>query len=256
MRSTILPLLVAAAIFLASCSSYYFASPQPVDRPDLRSIPRVLRGAWWSMEDSETPPDYSTPANYTVERKRIRIIETDSVTYIDRILTLEEASDTSRQRANDMSYAGLQRLDTTTGKVDTAINLIIRDGLAYAVDEKGIGRGYPFTRAGDTIRYVRNDTVVHELGHYLRVRKVEKSRWALNFLDGDQRDARGWWTVLIAEHRGDTVYLHSALEKMQHHPSLIGKKDDKYHFTLDMRAADIGTMLRDSLFGPAILLVR
>ncbi|NDC78502.1 MAG: hypothetical protein EBZ67_11610 [Chitinophagia bacterium] len=256
MRPTVLPTLVLAALSMASCSSYYFAAPQPTDRRDLRTMPRQLRGAWWSMEDEETPPDYSAPANYTVERKRIRVIETDSAVFIDRVLTLEEAADTTRERLYDMSYSGIQRLDTVNGTLDTAINLILKGGLAYPVDDKGIGRGYSYSKSRDTIRFVKQDTTIHELGHYLRVRNIEKGLWTLNFLDGDQHEARGWWLILIAEHRGDTVYLHSAVEKMQDHPSLIGEKNDKYYFTLDMRAANIKTMLRDSLFAPAFVLVR
>lgn len=256
MRPNVLPSLVVAAIALASCSSYYFAAPQPTDRRDLKTIPRELRGKWWAMEDAETPPDYSTPAHYTVERKSIRVIETDSAAFIDRVLTLGEAADTTRERADEMEYSGIQRLDTTDGTLDTAIHLIIRGGLAYPVDDNGIGRGYPYSRSGDTIRFVKRDTVVHELGHYLRVRKIEKGRWALNFLDGDQHEARGWWLVLIAEQRGDTVYLHAAADKMKTHPSLVGVKDNKYHFALDMRAADIRNLMRDSLFEPGFMLVR
>lgn len=255
MRPTILPALIICAFVLASCSSYYFAAPQPTDRPDLRSLPRQLRGAWWAMQDEETPPDYSVPANYTVERRRIRITETDSATFIDRILTLEEAADTTRERAGDTGYSGVQRFDSAVGTLDTAINLIVQGALAYPVDDDGIGRGYPYSRSGDTIRFVRRDTTLWELGHHLRVRKIEKDRWALNFLDGERHEARGWWLLLIAERRGDTVYLHSASERMKNHPSLVGVKDNRYHFNLDLRAADIGRFLRDSLFEPGVILV-
>ena len=241
---------------MASCSSYYFAAPQPTDRRDLKAIPRELRGAWWSIDDEETPPDYSIPANYTAERKRILDIKTDSAIFIDRVLTLEEAADTTRESAYDMKYAGIQTLDTVNGTIDTSINLILRGSLAYTIGDKGISPGYPYSRSGDTIRFVVRDTTIHELGPYLRVRNIEKGLWTLNFLDGDQHEAKGWWLVLIAEHRGDTVILHSAAEQMKQHPSLIGETNDKYHFALDMRAADIKTMLRDSLFGPSFILVR
>jgi len=256
MRTNIIPLLTIAGLVLASCSSYYFASPQPTDRRDLTTIPRQLRGAWWSLEDEDTPPDYASPANYTVERKRIRVIKSDSLTYIDRVLTLEEAADTTRDISYDSQYSGIQSLDTLSGSFDTTINLILSGSLAYPVDNKGIGRGHPYSRSGDTIRLVKRDTTIHDLGHYLRVRKIEKSRWALNFLDGDQREAKGWWLVLIAEHRGDTAYMYSAVERMDNHPSRIGQKDDKYYFNLDMRAAEMGNLTRDSLFAPTFLLVR
>jgi hypothetical protein len=43
---------------------------------------------------------------------------------------------------------------------------------------------------------------------------------------------------------------------MKTHPSLVGKASDKYHFDLDFRAADVRKLLLDSLFTPAVVLVK
>jgi hypothetical protein len=254
MRPSLTALLAATALALASCSSYYLASPQPADRSDLRRIPREMRGAWQALQDEETPPDPDAPPNYIADRHTLRIVEADDATVIDRVRTLEEAADTST--GETPAFTREQRRDTATGTVDTVVNLIVRGDRAYPVDDDGIGRGYPYTRSGDTLRFTRRDTAIHELGHHLRIRKADKDLWVLNFRDGERREARGWWMVLIAERRGDRFFLHSASEKMKTHPSLVGQASEKYHFDLDFRAADVRTLLRDSLFTPAVLLVK
>jgi len=254
MRHLLPATLAATALALASCSSYYFASPQPVDRTDLRRIPREMRGAWQSLEDEDTPPDPDAPPNYIAGSRTLRIIEADDAPVIDRVRTLEEAADTSTTETP--AFSREQRRDTASGTLDTAVNLIVRGDRVYPVDDDGIGPGLPYTRSGDTLRFTRRDTAVHELGHHLRIRKADKNLWVLNFLDGERREARGWWLVLIAERRGDRFLLHSASEKMKTHPSLVGKASDKYHFDLDFRAADVRKLLLDSLFTPAVVLVK
>jgi hypothetical protein len=256
MRPSLLPALAAAAITLASCSSYYFASPQPADSRDRHTLPRPMRGDWHVMEDEDTPPDPSGSPSYRCERKKLWIMEVDSLTAIDGMLSWTEASDTSAKQEASPPYLREQRRDTATGTLDTVVNFLVRGDRIYPVDDEGVGKGSPFTRSGDTLRSLRRDTTCHELGHRFRIRKADRNLWVLNFLDGERQEARGWWLILFVERKGDRLVIHSASEKMKTHPSLVGNSSEKYHFALDMRADDIRTMIRDSLFTPSLMLGR
>jgi hypothetical protein len=247
-------MLAALSVVLASCSSYYFAAPQPVDRPDLRSMPRPLRGSWQPIEEEDMRTDAPPSPSYRCERRRLWIVETDSLTALDRTLTWQEASDTSVHREGTPLHLREERLDTATGAIDTVVNFIVHGDRIHPVDDGGIGKGAPFSRSGDTLRFLRRDTTCHEIGHRFRIRQADRHLWTLNFLDGERQEAKGWWLVLFAERKGDRLVLYAATDKMKTHPSLVGSSSEKYHFALDLHAADIRQMICDSLFTPSMML--
>lgn len=242
------PFLAILFATLNGCSSYHFSNPQPSDRPDQQSIPKVLHGRWWLVESPEDQPDRSKHNGYRVDGKNIWSFESTEEAVIDRTLLLSEIRDSAEANTTPFRSLREEKYDSVNNKIDTIDNYILYKGLIHAVENDVLDRGRPFHRSGDTIRFTRIDTTCFELGHYLSVRTIGDGLFVLNFRDGSDRKTKGWWEVSILEVKGDLVILYAPGEKMKQHPGLIHVLNNGYYLDLNMTSADIRKMLTDEMF--------
>lgn len=234
--------------FLQSCSSFHFSGPQPVDRPDERQFPKAVQGDWWLAIEEDGQPDKSKPADYRVGKDFLRFYEAEEVKLVDRTGPADQSTPYPFRRE--------VRTDSASGNTDTVDNFIIRNDLIYPVREDRLGRGMRYRRIGDTVAFTRYDTLTFRIGEELILRKVDKDLYLLSFRDGLEREARGWWTVIIAEPRGERVVLHSPAAKMKDEPSTIGRVENRYFSDMELKAGQVRQLMRDGWFEPSVVLSR
>ena len=217
-------------------------------------MPREFHGIWRNTGDVQSETDTTTL--YIGERDRMRIVEAHEISFVDRLLTWKESLDSSFKSDGTVEYARREKYDSAQGRMDTIVNFIVKGDRVYVRTEEDITRGSVFSRTGDTVRFTYRDTTIFETGELFRVRQVEKGLWVINIRDGKFKEAKGWWLVMLAEQKGDRIMVHTFSDRMTTHPSLVGDVAEEYYYDLDLKASDIRTMFRDSLFSPYLELVR
>jgi hypothetical protein len=239
--------------FLTGCDSYYFSRPQPTDRKDLQSFPRFMQGLWYDVYDNEEggedviQPD-AEQTLIRVEHQRIWIYKSNEISLVDRVLTLDLMK--KEEAAERMPFTSLrqERLDTSTGQIDTVDNFILRGALIYAMEDGKLRPGHPFQRRGDTILFTGRDTTCMELGYHLALRKVSEDLYALNFRGGTNHDSKDWWEVMLIRRESGGFNGYFLGDKMSKHPAHILEQSQYHYLDLDIRAGELEKMIRDSVF--------
>lgn len=269
-------------IVVSSCSSYYFSTPQPADRKDIREFPRVFTGRWtdaddtmerglqpvslferdssyrpivWRIEDSD--PLAPAPAE---RQTSFYEVGTDYALFIVHQQEKIIKGAWPRVCNGELHYPDescnvLQtiRYDSLLRPVDTTFNYIFRGNLIYKIDEDHfLKTGYRFDSSATRITLFKKDTVAVDLGQNAILRKLDERFYALNIRYRVLGDDNNWWLLLILENSDKGwVNIWQCSEKSGGLPSMFysrPSKADEYFFDSQWTASQLLQLVKDGYF--------
>jgi hypothetical protein len=241
--------LIGVMLF-ASCESYRFANPLPVDSKNIYKTPKRLRAL---------ASDKEGKGGILFEKHVIRSIEDDTLKIINGIWF--SPRDTSHiKRSDTTAWKALDKLKSYDSRysikfdsikktpIDTVENYVMKHNKIYAVVNRELSEGHPFVIKRDTI-YVSQERQLIALGTDCFFRKVDPNHYLLNIRDGQfGEDSSPWWQVyLIAKREDGKIILFDWDDKIKDDPSLIYSGAHNY-FDSQWTREDILKLIRAGAF--------
>lgn len=238
--------MVFITLFLFSCEALYFSRPQPIDEPDLKKFPSLLKGSWYSENDGLR----------IIDKKGIRMIVDDTGSQdISKRWVETRYDEAGNETAQHLHFI---RYDSSKQAYDTSLEIILQDGLAFGVDiEKNLETGYPYEIKDSVLYYHNKDTVYYDLGNNILLRKLDAKHYALNIRNTVVGKGNSWWQLVIIEaiDSKNIVYYYGLKEKpdkITPHPiQLLYKRGDAAYLNVNWTKKMILDFLEKDYFDRA-----
>lgn len=215
-------ILVLTTLIVSSCSLENFPQPLPLDVKNSSRFPEELRGRWLTIEDS----------NWVIIDKRLLLFigESRPAKLIRGVWPKLSGNKITTELPYGFESEKYQHFDSLYHITDTAINYIVTEKAVYQVLGRGmLSSGYPFNKQGDTLDFIKKDTVWLDLGRNMCIRELGNGLYVLNINNNLLAQESNWWQMVLLEmNTGDTVKCWGPGEKMNSSPEFIYYFEEKY----------------------------
>ncbi len=187
--------ILCSSVLLYSCDTYNFSQPQPVDKENIYAFPKDYLGSWLTTDTSEK----ETHIEYHIHKDNVLFITHNSEPI------LKGAWPKIDNRGEYIFSPGLMQTtetihyDSLKRPVDTIKNILFKNNKIYAVDKKGLSKGYDFKTEADTIHMLRYDTTFIDLGTNAFLRKLNNSIYVFNLRNTILGEDNPWWRIMLLE---------------------------------------------------------
>jgi hypothetical protein len=234
-------MLCCVSLVLASCDSYYFLRPQPVDQENILTVPKEFQGRWIA-DDSSTYVYFS--------KKSVELVMQD----YERIIkgAWPKVNDTGAFVYPPGSFRALETVtyDSLRKPVDTILNYLVRDQIVYEINSDGLlEKGYSFKLDADTLRISKMDTILIDLGKNAFFRKLKNHTYAFNIRYNLLADKSPWWYLTILEKTDkDSIRLWDPAEKIISLPAMFYDRGHAYYFDCHWTSAELLSLMDGGYF--------
>ncbi len=241
--------ICCVVLFFASCETYNFSQPQPVDEANIYEFPIDFRGSWIDEEDRQT----IHIANSYVEMIR----EGNGKIMPGAWPRLNEKGEYLFTPFGCNSFQTI-RYDSARKPIDTITNYFKGKDLVYEINPNGLlETGYPFHIEKDTIMVSRNEISIIDLGRNAFLRKLNERFYVLNIKTSILGEDNKWWQVVIIEKKDNQLLrIWYNTEKLEQDSTMFYHHDGNFYFDSRWSTENMIRLIDEKYFRPGSRLKR